>query len=601
MLKQTLIFLFFYCIISTQATAQNKSVLRHQDSVRNVRLTGLSEQLYALENTDKSDSFRKAALLQLQELRPQDSIKIFRLLASLKELEMTDSLKKSSLLGKVDSLRHLAGGFPVTPFEEPLFNIFSPSGGFSPLERSHVTDEKIKKITHGEIFNSAWLTVKPAGNQMAILYKDQPLMAIDTTDALWMKTSKNHLALSYRNRIAGAITSHQKVTSWKTFMREAALALLVILVLALLIYLVNRFYKKARYAIRQQRGKKIKGITINGYELINAGMQIDLLLVIAKLFKWALIVLLVYLALPILFGLFPWTKGIAGTLFGYFLNPAKKIVLGVWHYLPDLFTILVIVTVFRYFLKGINYLKEEIESGDLKIAGFYPDWAEPTYQIIRVLVLAFMIIVIFPYLPGSDSLAFKGVSVFLGVLFTFGSAGPLGNVISGIVLTYMRLFKPGDRVKINDITGDIVEETLLVVRIKTIKNEIISIPNSTILSNHTINYSSESAQDGLVIYTTITMGYGTSWRQVHELLIKAALVTEFIEPAPSPFVYQTSLDDYYVSYQINAYTRQPGKQDLIYSTLHQNIQDTFSEAGLQLLSPHYRAFTGGEIRQKNMK
>ena len=597
MFKQIL-FILFYCALSKHVTAQNKSVLRYRDSIKNSRLSRLSDQLYALANTDKSDSIRKAAFLQLQELRSQDSVKIYRTLTLLKELKKEDSLKKSSLPRKVDSLRQLAGGFPVAPFEETIFNIYSPSGGFSPMERSHVTSDKIRKITHGEIFNLAWLTIKPAGNQTEISYKDQPLMAIDTTDALWMKTSKKHLAISFRNRIAGAIISHQKITSWKTFVQEAALALLVILLLTFLIYLANRFYKKAIYAIRQQRGKKIKGFTINGYELINAGMQIDLLLLVTKLFKWALIILLVYLALPILFGLFPWTKGIAGTLFGYILNPAKKIVLGVWHYLPNLFTILVIVVVFRYFLKGISYLKKEIESGDLKIAGFYPDWAEPTYQIIRVLVLAFMIIVIFPYLPGSDSLAFKGVSVFLGVLFTFGSAGPLGNVISGIVLTYMRLFRPGDRVKINDVIGDIVEETLLVVRIKTIKNEIISIPNSTILSNHTINYSSEAAQDGLGIYTTITMGYDSAWRQVHELLIKAALATEFIEPAPSPFVYQTSLDDYYVSYQINAYTKQPGKQDLIYSTLHQNIQDTFSEAGLQLLSPHYRAFTGGEIRQK---
>jgi small-conductance mechanosensitive channel len=492
-------------------------------------------------------------------------------------------------------LRHLTSGFPVTPFEQSLFNIYSPSGGFSPLERSHVTEDRIRKIIHSEVFNYNLLTVTLTGNQVAILYNSQPLIAIDTTDALWMKTSKAQLAVFYRKQIAEAITSHQKVTSWKTFVREAALALLVILVLTLLIYLVNSFYKKVSYAIRQQRGKKIRGITINGYELINASMQIDLLLVVTKLLRWALIILLIYLALPILFDLFRWTKGIAGTLFGYFLNPAKKIVLGVWHYLPNLFTIVVIVVVFRYFLKGVRYLKDEIESGDLKISGFYSDWAAPTYQIIRVLVLAFMVIVIFPYLPGSGSLAFKGVSVFLGVLFTFGSAGPLGNVISGIVLTYMRLFKPGDRVKINDITGDIVEENLLVVRIKTIKNEIISIPNSTILSNHNINYSSETAQEGLVIYTTITMGYDTSWRQVHELLIKAALTTEFIEPSPVPFVYQTSLDDYYVSYQINCYIKQAGKQDLIYSTLHQNIQDVFTQAELQLLLPHYRAFTSGEV------
>lgn len=249
--------------------------------------------------------------------------------------------------------------------------------------------------------------------------------------------------------------------------------------------------------------------------------------------------------------------------------------------------------IFCYILRFFRFIKTEIERGQLKIPGFYPDWAAPTYQIVRVLILAFMLIVIFPYLPGSDSAVFKGVSVFVGVLFTFGSAGALGNIVSGVVMTYTRAFKLGDRVKIGEVTGDIIAKTLLVTRIRTIQNEIVSIPNSTVISNHTINYSSDAPDKGLIMHTTVTIGYDAPWRQVHQLLIDAALATPMIEQEPAPYVLQTSLDDYYVSYRINAFTKEPNKQAVIYSALHANIQDKFNEAGVEIMSPHYKALRDG--------
>ena len=313
------------------------------------------------------------------------------------------------------------------------------------------------------------------------------------------------------------------------------------------------------------------------------------------IFRWVLILLIIYIALPILFGIFPWTQNFAETLFGYILNPLRKIIRGFLDYLPNLITIIVILVVFRYVLKGIYFLRTEIALGKLKISGFYPDWANPTYQIIRVLIFAFMIVVIFPYLPGSESPIFKGVSVFLGFLFTFGSAGSLSNIIAGILLTYMRAFKINDRVKLGDVTGDVVAKTLLATRIRTIKNEIISIPNSTVMNSQTTNYSSDAPDKGLIIYTTVTIGYDVPWRLMHEVLIEAALRTELILKEPQPFVLQTSLDDFYVSYQINSYIREANKQAVIYSNLHQNIQDVCNEKGVEILSPHYRAARDGNM------
>jgi small-conductance mechanosensitive channel len=261
--------------------------------------------------------------------------------------------------------------------------------------------------------------------------------------------------------------------------------------------------------------------------------------------------------------------------------------------LPKLITIIVIIIFFRYVLKGIHFLKTEIEKGNLKVTGFYADWANPTFQIVRVVIFAFMLVVIFPFLPGSDSPVFKGVSVFLGFLFTFGSAGSLSNIMSGLVLTYMRLFKIGDRVKIGDVLGDVIEKSMLVTRIRTIKNEIISIPNSTVMSSHTINYSSETTDKGLILYTSVTIGYDVPWRDMHKALLNAADRTDLLLKEPKPFVLQTSLDDFYVSYQINAYTLDANEQFNIYSQLHCNIQDCCYEAGIEILSPHYTSARDG--------
>ena len=418
-------------------------------------------------------------------------------------------------------------------------------------------------------------------------------MSVTENDALWNNTTKILLAHEYKQIISTAVLKYKSDTSFQKIATEISLALLVLVLIGVGIYFINKFFKWSAAKIKEQENKKIKGIVFRGYTFLDPQKQVVFFIKINTVLKWLVILLLIYLSIPILFGIFPWTKNIAETLFGYILNPVKRILSSLWNYFPKLITIIVIIIIFRYVNKGIRFLKTEIEKGDIHIPGFFPDWANPTYQIIRVLVFAFMVVVIFPYLPGSDSPIFQGVSVFLGFLFTFGSAGSLSNVIAGLVLTYMRLFKIGDRVKIGEVVGDVIEKSLLVTRIRTIKNEIISIPNSTVMNSHTINYSSDAPDKGLIIHTTVTIGYDVPWKNMHQALIDAALRTELILKDPVPFVLQTSLDDFYVSYQINAYTKEPNKQAIIYSNLHQNIQDVCNERGIEILSPHYRAARDG--------
>ncbi|MCZ8228701.1 mechanosensitive ion channel domain-containing protein [Flavobacterium sp.] len=277
------------------------------------------------------------------------------------------------------------------------------------------------------------------------------------------------------------------------------------------------------------------------------------------------------------------------------MKPAKFALVSFIDFLPNLFSIIVIVVLFRYALKIIKYFVDEIQKENINIDGFYSDWAKPTFNIVKVLLYAFMLVIIFPYLPGSESPIFKGVTVFVGVLFSIGSSNAIANMVAGLVITYMRPFKIGDFIKIGEVNGEVIEKTALVVRVRTPKMEDITIPNATVLSSSSINFSSNTRTNtnGLVIHSTVTIGYDVPWREVHKALIEAANRTDLIEKEPKPFVLQTSLDDFYVSYEINAFTKEATKQPLIYSNLHQNIQDCFNEAGIEIMSLHYKALRDG--------
>jgi len=249
----------------------------------------------------------------------------------------------------------------------------------------------------------------------------------------------------------------------------------------------------------------------------------------------------------------------------------------------------------HYCLRIIQFLFTEVERESLSIPGFFPQWARPTYNIVRILILFFAITVAFPYFPGSETPAFQGISLFLGALFTLGSSGAVANLVSGVILIYSRAFEQGDRVQISAAIGDVIDKSLLVTRIRTPKNVIITIPNQMVLGSHIINYSTsiQETQKPLIIHTTITLGYDVPWRTVHAVLTEAANRTEHILKEPHPFVLQTSLDDFYVSYELNAYTNQSKLMPRLYSDLHQNIQDGCNENGIEILSPHYAAMRDG--------
>lgn len=361
--------------------------------------------------------------------------------------------------------------------------------------------------------------------------------------------------------------------------------------------MINKLFKRLNLFINKNKQKYLKGLTIRSIKLLTARQFQIIVHRIINIIRYIVIAFTIYLALPLIFSVFPDTKTWTDTLLHWIFTPAKSVIMGVIHFLPNLFTILVIYFVFRYLIKALKYFVDEIENKNIQLGDFHADWAQPTFNIVKFLLYAFMLVLIFPYLPGSDSAAFQGVSVFIGVLFSLGSSSAISNMVAGLVITYMRPYKIGDRIKIGDVTGDVIEKTMLVTRIRTIKNEDITIPNSNVLSNSTVNFSSNTKEEdqGLIVHTTITIGYDVPWKKMYQALIEAASRTEMILKEPKPFVLQTSLDDFYVAYQLNAYTKEANKQAVIYSLLHQNIQDCCNEAGIEILSPHYRGLRDGNM------
>jgi small-conductance mechanosensitive channel len=292
-------------------------------------------------------------------------------------------------------------------------------------------------------------------------------------------------------------------------------------------------------------------------------------------------------------GLFPQTSGISTTLLGYLQHTFGRVGTAIVNYLPSGGVVIIAVLITHYVLRILKFVADAVESGDLTVRSLHPEMVKPTYQLIRVVVLLFALVVVFPYLPGGKSEAFKGVSLFLGLLLSLGSSSAVSNVLAGLFLTYMRPFRAGDRVKIADSVGDVLEKTLLVTRLRTIKNVEVVIPNTAILNNPISNYSALARSSGLILNTSVTIGYDAPWRRIHELLIRAALDTDGILADPAPFVLETALNDSYVTYELNGYTNRPNDIQNIYSHLHELIQDTFNDAGVEIMSPTFYALRDG--------
>lgn len=475
----------------------------------------------------------------------------------------------------------------------PLFVIRAGALSFSPAERAGAVSRRLARLVKSPLFRPDSIKVVDSDITSDIFSGDTILMSVTEADAQAAGLTRPVLARELGARIRTVVEARHEAFGMHGILISGLYAAAATLALLAILFLLHHYLPRIIARIRAWQGTRIHSLRFQKIEILHEGRIVALLVTFVRWLRTLLVLGLLYLYVPLVFSFFPQTQGVAATLFDYIVTPLEKVGHAAVTSLPNIFFIVVITVITNYVITFARFIFSEVEKGTVTLPGFYADWAVPSFKIARFLIIAFAVVVAFPYLPGSSSAAFKGVSVFLGVLFSLGSSSAVANVVAGVILTYTRAFKLGDRVQIADTVGDVVEKTLLVTRVRTIKNVDVTVPNAMVLGSHIINFSSSAHAYGLILNTSVTIGYDAPWRQVHELLIAAAHATENVLELPEPFVLQTSLDDFYVSYQINAYTDKPAVMARTYSDLHQNIQDRFNEAGVEIMSPHYSSLRDG--------
>lgn len=482
----------------------------------------------------------------------------------------------------------------VTLAGEEIFRVqTSPVASLSVQARVDLIKSNIRTFADSKA-DIKQLKVMERPEGAAIGNADGVLLVITEQDAKLENKTTLELALSVLGKVQAAVDDYRTKHTWKTYAIGAAFTLLSIIGLwQALLWNSRAFEWMTRKALTVHDFWK-SGIHFKGIEVLSSSRIENIVLLALKSLRIFVVLLCLYFFLPLILSFFPETRKLSSTIFDYLLTPFTSIFFTLVKYIPNLFYIFVIGVIANYILKLISYVFTLIEHGDLKFDWFYEDWARPTYQIVRFLVIVTALISAYPYIPGSSSEAFQGVGLVLGAIISFASSSAISNIVAGVILTYTRAFRLNDRIQVGDTVGDVVEKTLLVTRVKTIKHVVVTIPNSLVMGAQIINYSTSADEgEGVILHTSVTIGYDVPWKQVESLLIAAALKTDQLLKTPAPFVLQTSLDDWYVAYEINAYTKEPERMAVIYSELHKHIQEEFDVAGVEIMSPHYMTLRDG--------
>ena len=561
-----------------------------------------SSSLMAQDSTD-STSLAQDSInilnMQIQNLNLMLQDKNMQNLVLQNELEragqkvMMDSISQASRKQLIDSLRNVTPGAPIVVDGDTLLRLYAPVGAISPESRAEIAANKITDLGHRLTLIADTLHVFEGEFTSDILAADEVILSLTDIDGLWADKPRDELAADYMQVIQAKITEIHAEYGLQRKLWGLLQASAIIIGLIVLLILTNRFFLRWKRPVMRRVVRRLKPIVFKDYEVLNIHKQGVIIMTIYKVLRYYIILVLLFSSLSWLFIIFPETESITYTFLGYIWNPFKDILLAVFNYIPKLFQIIVICLCFRYLLRLIRYFASEIELGNLKISGFYPEWAKPSYYILRVLLYSLMLVMIWPLLPNSDSQVFKGVSVFIGIVVSLGSSSIVSNLVAGLVMTYMRPFHIGDYIKVGDTVGEVIEKTVLVTRIRTRKNEVVTIQNSSLMGSQTSNFTVAAKNFGIIVHTKVTIGYDVPWQKIKEIMESAALATPGIKHKPHPFMMITALDDFYVEYEINAYTDDAVKLPAVYSALHANLLQRFFEEGVEIMSPHIYARRDG--------
>ena len=529
------------------------------------------------------DSLRR----EVQELKLKEMM-MQHVLDSTGRSAREDSLRKVRRQQQIDSLRKITPGVPVVVEGDTLFHIYASLGGEGPVLRAENTAYAIKQLGKSLRTTTDSVTVFDSELTTDVMSGQFVLVNVSDLDGLWNGMSRQELAQLLAELIQLKINQLQAEYGLKAKLYGLCWAVLLIVLQIVFFILTSRFIGWLRREIAAGLRGRMHPVVVKGYELLNMEQAKRILFILTRILQGVLVLLQLFISLPTLFSIFPETEKFTWNMINYVWEPLRDIVVSSIHYFPNLMKIVVIIFVVRWLLKGMHHISEEIAAGRLRIDSFYQDWAQPTYQIIRLFIIAFTLIVVWPLLPGSDSGIFKGVSIFVAALFSLGSTASIGNLVSGIIITYMRPFLVGDYVQIGDREGTVIEKNAFITRLRDIKENIITVPNNSILSMTTVNYTAAVRHaGGTIVHSDFTFTYKVYREQIEPLLLEAAGRCELLLKTPPPFVLVTQLEDFYTRYQINGYTMESQRLFEVYSELHKHILDVFRENNLEPTSSHF--------------
>jgi small-conductance mechanosensitive channel len=508
-----------------------------------------------------------------------------------------DSVATAQVHRTIETLRANKEIFPVVINNDTVFNVYEKAAAKSKTAQVRRCEDRLKEILSHDFYHKDDLAVSDSANYIVVTYEGNTVIEFSDITAKKLNRGKAIIADKYVEKLGEYFDRIQPLVLKEKAVKvvEYLAVYLFFLFVIIFIYKYNKRWILRNHHFIHKVLRLIRIYKLEEEERENATTNF------LKIIKWLYgfgIAIYTYLTLPFILNIFYLTRERGERMIAYVVNPFFDFVNTFVDYLPTLIKLIVIIFIFRSFLKLVNYFFKELEAGNVSINGFYKEWATPTSKLVKLFLYAFLLTIIFPLLPGSGSDVFKGVSMFLGLILSLGSTSVISNALSGLIMTYMRPFKIGDRIEADNVIGIVVQRNLLMTRVRTPKNVIITIPNAKILTGHSKNFTTAAERSNLIIHSSITIGYDVDWRIVHKLLIAAAKKTNGLieQSGKEAFVLQNSLDDNYVEYEINAYTAQADKYVFIKSELHSNIIDEFNNSSIEILSPKYVSSRSGENR-----
>lgn len=496
---------------------------------------------------------------------------------------------------ETNGISTMAGAMPIEVSAVKLDgnNLFNVRGvsSFPSEQRAKEISERIKIVASNPSINPGSVKIVAEDNHSAIYAGGIVIIRIYDGDGVVEGIPHDLLAQTIQLKIKRAIETYRKARSRPVLIKHFKLALLatglLVAILIGLLWLIRRI----DIGLQNRIKKRIESVENISFNLIKSNQIWTIFHALIRTLRTIIILLTIIFFIHYVLSLFPWTNPFSKYTLKLILDPIKNLGTSFLNYIPKFIFLLFIYFITKYVLKLIKLFFIGIEEGNIVLKDFSPEWAISTFKIVKFGIVAFAIVISYPYIPGSDSIAFKGVSVFVGVLFSLGSSSFISNIIAGYTMIYRGAFKKGDRIEVDNQIGIVEEQRLMVTRLRSFKNEEIVIPNSVLVNSKIINYTTKTKDLGLIIHTIVGIGYETPWRQVDAMLKLAANRTEGIIKNPPPFVLKKSLADYAINYEINGYCNDADKINSIYSALHQNILDVFNENNVQIMTPSYVADT----------